>query len=96
MKGRLIFAGESMFHTETDASKAALATLVTVLKQMGVVLFDVQWMTPHLERLGATDMARSDYLRALENAVVGHPDDNSRVSEDPSLSPRRDEPIDHL
>ena len=90
------FAGESMFHTETDASKAALATLVTVLKQMGVVLFDVQWMTPHLERLGATDMARSDYLRALENAVVGHPDDNSRVSEDPSLSPRRDEPIDHL
>jgi len=90
------FAGESMFHTETDASKAALATLVNVLRELGVVLFDVQWMTPHLERLGATDMARSDYLRALENAVVSPEDDKSRVSEDPSLSPASDEPIDHL
>ncbi len=90
------FAGESMFHTETDASKAALATLVNVLRELGVVLFDVQWMTPHLERLGATDMARSDYLRALENAVVSPEDDKSRVSEDPSLSPRSDEPIEHL
>ncbi len=63
------FAGESMFHTETDASKAALVHLCEVLRDTGVVLFDVQWMTPHLQSLGAIDLSRADYLRRLENAV---------------------------
>jgi len=67
--GRL-FAGESMFHTETDASKAALVHLTTTLKQRGIELFDVQWMTPHLSSLGAIDLSRSDYLRRLDKAVT--------------------------
>jgi leucyl/phenylalanyl-tRNA--protein transferase len=90
------FAGESMFHTETDASKAALATLVSVLRRTGVTLFDVQWMTPHLRSLGATDMARSDYLRALEKAVSAQSADDHTLSEDPSLSTGTDAPIEHL
>ena len=70
--GRM-FAGESMFHTETDASKAALAHLTTVLRENGVTLFDVQWMTPHLSTLGAIDLSRSEYLRRLEEAVKYDP-----------------------
>ena len=64
-----LFAGESMFHTETDASKAALAYLTQTLRESGALLFDVQWMTPHLSSLGAIDLSRSDYLRRLEEAV---------------------------
>ena len=65
-----LFAGESMFHTETDASKAALVHLTRTLKDNGVELFDVQWMTPHLSSLGAVDLPRSEYLRRLEKAVT--------------------------
>lgn len=66
---RRLFAGESMFHTETDASKAALVHTVELLARAGTELFDVQWMTPHLSTLGAIDLSRSDYLRRLERAV---------------------------
>ncbi len=64
-----MFAGESMFHTETDASKAALVFLTKTLKDMGIELFDVQWMTPHLSSLGAIDLSRNEYLRRLDKAV---------------------------
>lgn len=63
------FAGESMFHRETDASKASLVVLRDLLKKSRFSLFDVQWMTPHLSSLGAIDLSRSDYLRRLEEAV---------------------------
>ncbi|HEY8079990.1 MAG TPA: leucyl/phenylalanyl-tRNA--protein transferase, partial [Labilithrix sp.] len=43
-----LFAGESMFHTRTDASKIAFATLVARLRDAGYVLFDVQVENPHL------------------------------------------------
>ncbi len=64
------FAGESMFHAVTDASKVALVALVERLRQAGVVLFDVQWQTPHLASLGAVELARTDYLFRLEGAVT--------------------------
>ena len=63
------FAGESMFHTRTDASKIAFAHLVTRLRAGGFVLFDVQVMNPHLESLGCVDMARGDYLDKVAAAV---------------------------
>jgi leucyl/phenylalanyl-tRNA--protein transferase len=66
--GRL-FAAESMFHRTTDASKAAVAGLV---ERIGPdALIDVQWLTPHLATLGATEIPRADYLRRLERAVAG-------------------------
>src|SRR5512139_3612448 len=46
------FFGESMFHTETDASKVALVALVERLRARGFALLDVQWPTPHLARFG--------------------------------------------
>jgi len=64
-----MFAGESMFHTETDASKAALVHLTKTLKALNIELFDVQWMTSHLSSLGAIDLSRSEYLRRLEQAI---------------------------
>ena len=63
------FAGESMFHRRTDASKAALAALVEMLREQGATLFDVQWLTPHLQSLGAVEVPRAEYLTMLGRAV---------------------------
>jgi leucyl/phenylalanyl-tRNA--protein transferase len=64
-----LFAGESMFHRKTDASKVALVTLVNRLRAHGFVLFDVQMTTEHTERMGATNIPRSEYLARLREAV---------------------------
>ena len=63
------FAGESMFHSATDASKVALLATVQILRAEGAELFDVQWSTPHLASLGVIDVPRSDYLRMLAAAT---------------------------
>jgi leucyl/phenylalanyl-tRNA--protein transferase len=60
-----LFAGESMFHHETDASKAALVGLVELLDDGEDRLVDTQWQTPHLASLGVGRMTREDYLRLL-------------------------------
>ncbi|HRW17882.1 MAG TPA: leucyl/phenylalanyl-tRNA--protein transferase [Dermatophilaceae bacterium] len=66
-----LFAGESMFHRRTDASKVAVLALHELLDD-GVPgrLFDVQWVTPHLASLGARELSRADYLRALSAALT--------------------------
>jgi leucyl/phenylalanyl-tRNA---protein transferase len=64
-----LFAGESMFHHERDASKVALVALVDRLVSAGAVLLDVQWTTPHLRSLGAIDVTRSRYLCLLAAAL---------------------------
>ncbi len=64
------FAGESMFHTETDASKVALVALVDSLKVTGGALLDVQWSTPHLAGLGAVEIERAAYLELLAEAIT--------------------------
>ena len=65
-----LFAGESMFHLETDASKVALMALVDWLRDRDATLLDVQWTTPHLESLGAIDISRDEYLTRLASAVA--------------------------
>lgn len=65
-----LFAGESMFHHVTDASKVALWATVELLRLDGGELFDVQWTTPHLRSLGAIDVSRVTYLRRLAAAVA--------------------------
>ena len=64
-----LFAGESMFHRATDASKVALVHLVDWLDQTKASLLDVQWTTPHLVSLGAIDIPRTEYLQRLAAAV---------------------------
>jgi leucyl/phenylalanyl-tRNA--protein transferase len=60
-----LFAGESMFHHETDASKAALAGLVAILDDGHDRLVDTQWQTSHLASLGVREMPRDEYLAEL-------------------------------
>jgi leucyl/phenylalanyl-tRNA--protein transferase len=67
------FAGESMFHSATDASKVALVHLVDLLRPAPDALLDVQWVTPHLASLGAVEVDRGDYLDALAVAVGSAP-----------------------
>ena len=62
------FAGESMFHRRTDASKIALWALTATMRVAGIRLFDVQWTTPHLVSLGAIDVPRAEYLGLLAEA----------------------------
>jgi len=64
-----LFAGESMFHVERDASKAALVGLVDALSLGGPRLLDVQWATDHLVSMGAIEIRRDAYLDLLEEAL---------------------------
>lgn len=71
-----LFAGESMFHRRTDASKVALVGLVDLLRdghrRSGSPthrLLDVQWMTSHLAQLGAVEIARDEYVERVRRAV---------------------------
>jgi leucyl/phenylalanyl-tRNA--protein transferase len=67
-----LFAGESMFHTVRDASKAALVALVRGLddEHGASRLVDVQWSTPHLASLGVVEVPRATYLRRLPGALA--------------------------
>lgn len=67
-----LFAGESMFHRRTDASKVALVGLVERLRSGGATLLDVQWLTSHLASLGAVEVARPRYHELLGVAVAQH------------------------
>jgi leucyl/phenylalanyl-tRNA--protein transferase len=68
-----LFAGESMFHKRTDASKIAFATLATKLRSSGYALFDVQVQNRHLASLGCVEMPRREYLKRLEHAISLNP-----------------------
>jgi leucyl/phenylalanyl-tRNA--protein transferase len=63
------FFGESMFHRVTDASKVALVWLVERLRQRNYCLLDVQFITEHLARFGATQIPRDEYHRRLDEAL---------------------------
>jgi leucyl/phenylalanyl-tRNA---protein transferase len=68
-----LFAGESMFHRDSDASKVALVALVDRLGEGpagGAGLLDVQWLTPHLASLGAISVSRSHYHDRLGAALA--------------------------
>ena len=68
------FFGESMFSRRTDASKVALAYLVDRLRRAGFHLFDTQFVTPHLKRLGAQEVSRGEYHRRLVAALGAEAD----------------------
>jgi leucyl/phenylalanyl-tRNA--protein transferase len=67
-----LFAAESMFHLESDASKVALAELVEHLRRREYGLLDVQLPTDHLASLGAIAIARHDYRGLLARAIAMH------------------------
>ncbi len=65
-----LFAGESMFHRRTDASKIAFANLVQRLMAGGFTVFDVQVMNDHLASLGCTEIRRAHYLDVIAQAIA--------------------------
>ena len=66
-----LFAGESMFHRATDASKAALVELTRLVGRGGLI--DTQWSTPHLASLGVTEWPRELYLERIRDLVDAPP-----------------------
>lgn len=63
------FFAESMFHTKRDASKVALFHLVEHLNARGFRLLEVQFLTPHLARLGAVEITDRQYQKQLREAI---------------------------
>lgn len=64
-----LFAGESMFSHVRDTSKVALVHLVAHLRRQGFLLLDIQFLTEHLERFGAVEIARREYKNVLAVAL---------------------------
>ncbi len=64
-----VFFGESMFTRRSDASKFALVHLVRQLERWSFGMIDCQMSTPHLESLGAQEIARTEFMRTLEELV---------------------------
>lgn len=62
------FAGESMFHRRTDASKIAFVALVERLRARGFLLLDAQVLTDHLAMLGCIEIPRTEFLTRLAAA----------------------------
>jgi leucyl/phenylalanyl-tRNA---protein transferase len=65
-----LFAGESMFSRQRDASKVGLVFLINRLRERGFRLFDIQFLNDHTSRLGAVEIPRRDYLSRLRTALA--------------------------
>jgi len=75
-----LFAGESMFHNETNGSKAALIGLAQGLPLSDPPgadprgrMIDVQWSTSHLASMGISEISRRRYLRRLSGVLETPP-----------------------
>jgi len=68
--GRMFF-GESMFSHRTDASKIALAALVSFCRENGVAMIDCQQRTGHLASLGGREIPRTEFERRLAQGLGG-------------------------
>jgi len=64
-----LFCAESKFHRVTDASKVALVGLVERLRGRGFAMLEVQYLSPHLQRLGAQSISLKAYLQQLPRVL---------------------------
>lgn len=67
--GQTYFAGESMFHKKTGASKFALVSAINHLKKEGLTWMDTQMVTPLTASFGAVEIPRNDFIERLNNAL---------------------------
>ncbi len=65
-----VFFGESMFSAKRDASKVALAQLVLHLEARGYILFDVQFVNPHLLQFGVREIGYQHFQALLKLALT--------------------------
>lgn len=75
------FSAESMFHCRTDASKVALHALIERCRQLGITLFDTQYISSHLASLGGIEITRAEYLVRLGEALRAEPVWSPRLPE---------------
>jgi leucyl/phenylalanyl-tRNA--protein transferase len=64
-----VFFGESMFTLKNDASKVALVHLMRMLGEMDFKLVDCQVTTRHLQKFGAREIPRREFLELLATAL---------------------------
>ena len=67
--GKMVY-GESMFSTQTDASKVAFAHFVYWLKSQNVHIIDCQQATGHLMSMGARTVSRKVFETEMANSIV--------------------------
>lgn len=65
-----VFCGESMFHTESNASKIAFIAFVQHFQHKGGTLIDCQVYTEHLLSLGAEHISRREFLAHLSSPAT--------------------------
>jgi leucyl/phenylalanyl-tRNA--protein transferase len=65
------FFGESMFYRVPNASKAAFAHLVPLLRESGFTLIDCQQVTHNMLRFGAKPVPRAEFMDRLADALQG-------------------------
>jgi leucyl/phenylalanyl-tRNA---protein transferase len=63
-----VFCGESMFSQVPNASKVAFVSLIQKLKDENYLLLDCQVHNDHLEKLGAFEISRANYLKILKSS----------------------------
>ncbi len=80
-----IFCGESMFHTGTDASKAAFLALVNYMKVRKLPLIDCQMNNRHLKSLGCIEIPRAEFLAELK-VLINRPKANEKLWQQTTLS----------
>lgn len=67
------FCGESMFSTETDASKIALVHLAARLDKAGFSQLDSQFRNPHLDQFGLYERPQDDYVHEMRAHLNDQP-----------------------
>lgn len=64
-----VFFGESMFSKVPNSSKVAFHHLIQILVKNGFQLLDTQYMNDNVERYGAIEVPRDEFLRMLSQAI---------------------------
>jgi leucyl/phenylalanyl-tRNA--protein transferase len=68
-----VFFGESMFSRQRDASKVALAHLVSLCQRNDIAVIDCQMPSPHLASLGSRTVPRSQFQGLLREHISVEP-----------------------
>lgn len=64
-----IFFGESMFSTESNASKIAFHHLMVILQENDFIMLDSQYLNDHTEMLGAIEISQDAFLETLKIGI---------------------------
>ena len=81
--GKVFFA-ESMFHSETDASKIVLIWLLSKLRYLQFEIFDTQYLNKHIKSLGGIEIENRKFQKLLVKNISTNTYFSEVNSENPS------------